>query len=71
MAINLEKIAEELDKADSGSSAATSTFRFFQQGKAAELDLSTEQKQVLKERFTEQVTAARDAAQAVLDELEA
>jgi len=66
---NLEKIGQNLQTANDSASQALIGYRIWMAGKAGAVTLTTGQKDTLRTEFTEDITAVRDAAQGVLDEL--
>ena len=66
---DLEKIGQDLQTANDSASQALVGYRIWMAGKAGTVTLTAGQKDTLKTEFTANITAVRDAAQAVLGEL--
>ena len=69
MAIDFEKVETDLRRCADGANDALTKLTLFLQGKTAGLTLTSGQKNTLKAGFAAEVATARDAAQAVIDEL--
>lgn len=66
---DLEKIGADLNIANERASGALTGYNTFMAGKAGSVTLTNGQKTTQKAEFTADITAVRDAAQRVLDEL--
>ena len=67
--MDIEQIGLDLNIANSKASAALIGYNTFVAGKVGKIELTADQKTELKTNFVADITAVRDAAQAVIDEV--
>ena len=68
MPIDFDKIGREINILNAKAQTALKKYQAFMSGKAAGVDLTSGQKGKIRTSFVADITAARDAAQAVMDE---
>ena len=66
---DLNKIGVDLNTANGSASAALIGYDIWMAGKAGTVTLTTGQKNTLRAEFVDNITAVRDAAQAVITEI--
>lgn len=67
--MDIEQIGADLNIANSKASAALIGYNMFVAGKAGTIELTAGQKTTLKTEFVADITDVRDAAQAVIDDI--